>query len=88
MRAYRRTIDPSGQDSLAKLARWIRPGATVLELGCAAGYFTAHLASRGCTVDVIEIDQAAAAEASRHARRTVVADLDGDAWMDKLDEAR
>lgn len=87
-RGYRRAIDPSGEDSLAKLARWIRPGATVLELGCAAGYFTAHLASLGCTVDVVEIDERAAAEASRHARRTVIADLEGDAWMAELDGAR
>jgi 2-polyprenyl-3-methyl-5-hydroxy-6-metoxy-1,4-benzoquinol methylase len=85
---YRRTFDPSGEDSLAKIARWIRPGAKVLELGCASGYFTAYLASRGCTVDVVEIDSEAATAASRYARRAVVADLEGDAWVDELGGAR
>ena len=85
---YRRTVDPSGQDSLAKLARWITPGTTVLELGCAAGYFTAHLASLGCAVDVVEIDADAAVEAAPHARRTVVGDLEDDAWVAELRGAR
>jgi 2-polyprenyl-3-methyl-5-hydroxy-6-metoxy-1,4-benzoquinol methylase len=85
---YRRRFDPQGEDSLAKLARWIAPGTRVLELGAAAGYFTAHLASIGCTVDVVEIDEQAAAEASMHARHTVVADLDGDAWLRQLPPER
>ncbi|GIK88474.1 MAG: hypothetical protein BroJett026_39550 [Betaproteobacteria bacterium] len=85
---YRRRFDPQGDDSLAKLARWVRPGANVLELGAAAGYFTAHLASLGCAVDVVELDAAAADEARRHARRTIVADLDGDAWATELAGAR
>jgi 2-polyprenyl-3-methyl-5-hydroxy-6-metoxy-1,4-benzoquinol methylase len=86
--SYRRRFDPQGSDSLARLARWVRPGATLLELGCATGYFTEHLAALGCTVDVIDADREAAAAASRFARRSVVADLDGDAWVASLGEAR
>ena len=85
---YRRRFDPLGDDSLAKLARWVPPGATVLELGAAAGYLTQHLAALGCAVDIIEIDRDAAAEASRFARRTVVADLDGATCVGELGEAR
>jgi 2-polyprenyl-3-methyl-5-hydroxy-6-metoxy-1,4-benzoquinol methylase len=85
---YRRSVDPNGDDSLAKLARWIRPGATVLEIGAAAGHFTQHLASRGCTVDVVEIDADAAHEAQRFARRAIVTDVEGDAWVAALGEVR
>jgi SAM-dependent methyltransferase len=85
---YRRRFDGSSQDSLAKLARWIRPGSRVLELGAAAGYFTEHLRERGCSVDVVEIDPAAAREAAAHAARTIVADLDADRWVDELRGAR
>jgi SAM-dependent methyltransferase len=85
---YRRRFDAQGSDSLAKLARWIRPGSSVLELGAAAGYFTEHLRSLGCEVDVVEVDETAAREAARHARRTVVEDLDGDRWDVALGDAR
>ena len=85
---YRRRFDPDGSDSLAKLARWVKPGSRVLELGSAAGYFTEHLRSRDCEVDIVEIDASAAREAAPHARRTIVADLDGDAWCEALGDAR
>jgi 2-polyprenyl-3-methyl-5-hydroxy-6-metoxy-1,4-benzoquinol methylase len=86
--SYRRVFDAGGSDSLAKLARWVRPGSAVLELGAATGYFTAYLHSLGCTIDVVEIDAAAADEARRHARRTVVADLESGGWVDELGGAR
>ena len=72
---YRRSFDPSAQDSLAKLSRWVRAGATVLELGPAAGYFTRYLRDAGCTVDVVEIDPEAAAEVADLARTVIVGDL-------------
>jgi len=86
--SYHRRFDPRGADSLAKLARWVRPGTTLLELGAASGYFTEHLAALGCTVDVIDVDREAAAAAARFARRSVVADLDGDAWIAALGDVR
>jgi 2-polyprenyl-3-methyl-5-hydroxy-6-metoxy-1,4-benzoquinol methylase len=84
---YERKIDLDSGDSLAKLARWVRPGASVLELGPAAGYFTEWLQQQGCCVDVVEIDPAAARHAQRFARRVVVADLDTDGWDDALGDA-
>jgi 2-polyprenyl-3-methyl-5-hydroxy-6-metoxy-1,4-benzoquinol methylase len=86
--SYRRVFDAAGADSLAKLARWVRPGSSVLELGAATGYFTEHLHTQGCTVDIVEVDAAAAAEAGRFARRMVVADLDADAWIREIGGAR
>jgi 2-polyprenyl-3-methyl-5-hydroxy-6-metoxy-1,4-benzoquinol methylase len=86
--SYRRVFEAGGADSLAKLARWVRPGSSVLELGAATGYFTEHLHAQGCTVDIVEIDAAAAAEAGRFARRMVVADLDADAWIREIGGAR
>lgn len=84
---YQRKIDLDSGDSLAKLAQWVRPGATVLELGPAAGYFTEWLQGQGCCVDVVEIDPAAARHAQRFARRVVVADLGADGWDDELGDA-
>lgn len=84
---YHRTFDASSSDSLAKLARWIRPGTTVLELGSAIGYFTEFLAARVRAVDVVEIDAEAAKQAARHARRVIVADLEADAWVEALGDA-
>ena len=72
---YVRKLDPAGNDSLARIARWVRPGSQVLELGPAAGYFTRHLHEAGCVVDAVEIDPDAAREAGKHARSVVVADL-------------
>lgn len=81
---YRRTFDPHAQDSLAKLSRWLKPGATVLELGPAAGYFTRHLREQGCTVDVVEIDPEAAAEVAAVARTVIVGDLAAATTLDEL----
>jgi 2-polyprenyl-3-methyl-5-hydroxy-6-metoxy-1,4-benzoquinol methylase len=77
---YRRTFDPASGDSLARLSRWIRPGASVLELGAAAGYFTEWLKEQGASVDVVDIDPEAGRATEPFARRVVIADLDSDGW--------
>jgi 2-polyprenyl-3-methyl-5-hydroxy-6-metoxy-1,4-benzoquinol methylase len=77
---YRRTFDSASGDSLARLSRWIRPGAIVLELGAAAGYFTEWLKQQGASVDVVDIDPEAGRAAEPFARRVVIADLDSDGW--------
>jgi 2-polyprenyl-3-methyl-5-hydroxy-6-metoxy-1,4-benzoquinol methylase len=49
-------------------------GARVLDVGCATGYLAAELTRRGCTVDGVEFDPAAAEQARRPGRcREVVA---------------
>ncbi|MCA9254689.1 MAG: methyltransferase domain-containing protein [Phycisphaerales bacterium] len=74
---YERTVDPEGGDSLARIARQIRPGSVVLELGPATGYFTRHLnESLGCTVDCIEYSPEMADLARPFARSLHVGDLD------------
>ena len=77
---YRRSFDPASGDSLARLSRWIRPGLNVLELGAAAGYFTAWLKQQGATVDVVDIDPDAGRATEPFARRVVIADLGSDGW--------
>lgn len=81
---YRRTFDPASGDSLARLSRWIRPGASVLELGAAAGYFTEWLKQQGASVDVVDIDPEAGRATKPFARRVVIADLDSDGWEASL----
>jgi methionine biosynthesis protein MetW len=54
----------------------IPSGARVLDVGCATGYLAAELVRRGCTVDGIEFDPAAAEQARAHCREVVVGDLE------------
>jgi 2-polyprenyl-3-methyl-5-hydroxy-6-metoxy-1,4-benzoquinol methylase len=54
-------------------------GARVLDVGCATGYLAAELSRRGCTVDGIEVDPAAAEQARTHCREVVVGDLEAPA---------
>ncbi len=74
---YKRTVDPGGDDSLAMLLRQVSPGATILELGPATGYFTQYLRDvLSCPVDCVELSPEMAAAAAPFARRMVVGDLD------------
>ena len=74
---YRRALDPDGQDSLAKLARLVRPGSQVLDLGAGPGVLGRYLAERlNCTVDGVESNPAAATEAAPWYRRLHCADLE------------
>lgn len=74
---YHRALDPDGQDSLAKLARLVRPGSQVLDLGAGPGVLGRYLAERlHCIVDGVESNPAAAAEAAPWYRRLHCADLE------------
>ena len=76
-RVYYRTLDPKGQDSLAKLARQVYPGAKVLDLGTGPGVLGRYLAEElGCTVDGVESNPVAAAEAAPWYRHLECADLE------------
>lgn len=57
----------------------VSDGARVLDVGCATGYLAAELSARGCTVDGIEVDPAAAQLARTHCREVVVGDLEAPA---------
>jgi 2-polyprenyl-3-methyl-5-hydroxy-6-metoxy-1,4-benzoquinol methylase len=74
---YARVVDAEAGDSLARLARRIRPRTAVLDVGTAGGALGEYLSrQRECVVDGVERDLGAAALARRHYRRLVVADLD------------
>ncbi|TVR62033.1 MAG: methyltransferase domain-containing protein [Candidatus Competibacteraceae bacterium] len=74
---YHRTFDPNSQTSLAKLARRIRPGSRVLDLGAGPGVLGRYLAETlGCTMDGVEYNPEAAAEAAPWYRHLECADLE------------
>jgi SAM-dependent methyltransferase len=74
---YRRRLDPNGQDSLAKLARLVRPASQVLDLGAGPGVLGRYLAEQlGCAVDGVEYNPAAVAEATSWYRQLECADLE------------
>ena len=74
---YHRPLNPDGQDSLARLARQIRPGSRVLDLGAGPGVLGRYLVEAlGCTVDGVEYNPEAVAEAAPWYRRLECADLE------------
>ncbi len=74
---YRRGIDTESEDSLSKIARYVRSNGNVLELGPATGYFTKHLKEElGCSVHCIEISESMAKEAEKYCEKMVIADID------------
>jgi len=74
---YQRTLDLSGEDSIAKLARWVPPASRVLELGPATGYFTRFLnESLRCTVDAVELSPEMAEQARPWCRHLAIGDLE------------
>ncbi len=73
---YHRSFDPQGQTSLAKVARLIRPGATVLDLGPGPGTLGRHLQQvLGCTVDGVELMAEQVEIAAPYYRKLICADL-------------
>ena len=69
----------SGLDSnssLVKQLNLIGENKTVLEFGCATGYFSQMLSEKGCSVVGVEINSDAAKRAEQHCWKVIVADLD------------
>lgn len=59
----------------------IKPGSTVLELGCATGYMTKYMSEElGCVTDIVEIDADACKTASQYARNAFCGNLDDNGW--------
>ena len=61
-------------------------GARVLDAGCSTGYLAAELSRRGCTVDGVEFDPAAAEQARAHCRAVVVGDLEAPSTHAAVDD--
>ncbi len=82
---YHRALNPDGQDSLARLARQIRPGSRVLDLGAGPGVLGRYLTEAlGCVVDGVEYNPEAVAEAAPWYRQLECADLESIALIERF----
>jgi SAM-dependent methyltransferase len=84
---YDLTIDPNAENNTHAFAlKMIGHNKTVLEVGCATGYFTKALVDQGCKVVGMEIDPEAAALAEQWADRVVVGNADQAQTWDQVDD--
>ncbi|HLN06781.1 MAG TPA: methyltransferase domain-containing protein [Acidimicrobiales bacterium] len=84
---YDLTVDPDAENNTHAFAlEMIGHNKTVLEVGCATGYFTKVLAERGCKVVGMEIDPEAAKVAEGWAERVVVGNVDDTEVWDRVDD--
>lgn len=73
---YHRDFNPAAHDSLAKLARLVRSGSEILDLGCGSGVLATYLTDEcGCWVDGIEFNPTAAQVGKLAFRSLWIADL-------------
>jgi O-antigen biosynthesis protein len=66
--------DPN--NSLVKQLNLVGSNRTVLEFGCATGYFSRMLSEKGCNIVGVEINSDAAKHAEKYCSKVLVADLD------------
>ena len=71
----------------------IQENSKVLELGPAIGNLAKHLKEeKGCSIDIIEIDEESGKRAAQFARRSLIGieegNLEGDLWYTKLSDER
>jgi 2-polyprenyl-3-methyl-5-hydroxy-6-metoxy-1,4-benzoquinol methylase len=84
---YDMTVDPDAENNTHAYAlAMVGHNKSVLEIGCATGYFTKAMVERGCKVVGVELDPAAAGLAEAWAERVVVGDIDGDALWEQIDD--
>lgn len=63
----------------------VKPGSSVLEVGCATGYMTRVLSEdRGCRVTAIELSAEMAEEARPYAERIIVGDITDPSLWDRV----
>jgi SAM-dependent methyltransferase len=67
--------NPPPYSSHDKMLQWIGHDRSVLELGCASGYFSKLLLQQGCHIVGVEIDPAAAQLARQYCSDVVIGDL-------------
>ena len=74
---YHRTLTGGDDNSLMQLARHIKPGSRVLEIGPATGYFSQYLHNQlECIVDAVECDAEMAKQARPWCRTLIVGDIE------------
>jgi O-antigen biosynthesis protein len=84
---YDMTVDPDAENNTHAYAlAMVGYNKSVLEVGCATGYFTKAMVERGCKVVGLELDPGAASRAEAWADRVVVGDIDGGAVWDQVDD--
>jgi 2-polyprenyl-3-methyl-5-hydroxy-6-metoxy-1,4-benzoquinol methylase len=84
---YDMTVDPDAENNTHAYAlAMVGHNKSVLEIGCATGYFTKAMVERGCKVVGMELDPAAAKLAEAWAERVVVGDIDGGALWEQIDD--
>ena len=84
---YDTTIDPNADNNSHSYAlAMVGYNKSVLEVGCATGYFSKALVDRGCNVTGIEIDPEAAAVAEKWLDRVLIGNLDIDNLWDQIDD--
>lgn len=55
---------------------WVQSGSSVLDLGCATGYFGRELIRKGCRVIGVESDKSAATIARKFYQQVIIGDLE------------
>src|SRR5579885_23552 len=79
MSKYDFTLDMETRNSNSVILQGIKPGSTVLEVGCAHGRMTKYLKETlNCSVDIIEIDEEAGKVACEWACRAWLGPERGD----------
>ena len=78
--------DLDENNSFKKMAKFIENDKSVVDFGCATGYFAQLLGQKGCTVTGVEINSNAAKVAEQYCEQVIVADLDFTVLTDILPE--
>lgn len=72
-------------NSHTQIIRRVPKESSVLELGCATGYMSAHLQQQlGCRVTGVELDPEAARQAEAHCERVIQANVEDPSWLEQL----
>lgn len=74
--------------SFFKMLNLVGTNKSVVDFGCATGYFSKIMADEGCDVVGVEINPEAAKEAEKYCRKVIVADLDQQNLEDILAEEK
>jgi O-antigen biosynthesis protein len=69
-------LESATNSSFLKQLNLIGENKTILEFGCATGYFSQMLIEKGCTIVGVEINANAAKIAEQYCSKVIVADLD------------
>lgn len=68
------------------LLKFTQEAHSVLEIGCATGFFSRHLVEQGCQITGIEINPIAAQEARKYCRKVIVGDVEQTETREHLTE--